>query len=192
MDTKKYCPKCKLPDKEFGPNKRRANGLQVWCKDCLKEYRKSHRQEKSVYNATYRGKNSRSIKLRQRKWRVENKGHQERHYDAYFQTPRGRAAKMVGEIKRRCKENGMPFSITSKDLLPALERGKCEATGMDLDFKGVAAPFMPSVDRIDPQKGYEPGNVRIVVLMFNLAKRNWTDGDVRKMALALAGSGVVS
>lgn len=180
----KYCPKCR-GWKEFGPNKARPNGLQTWCKECMKEHRRSKRQEKSIYNAQYRGKNSISIKVRDRKWRAENKGHLRRMYDAYFQTPRGRAAKLLGEIRRRCKHSGMPCTIIADDLLSALTAGVCQATGMQLDFATISGPFIPSVDRIDHQQGYVPENVRVVILMFNLARRNWRDEDVLSMAHAL-------
>ena len=184
--VKKFCPKCKGPDQEFGPNKRQPNGLQIWCKDCLRAYRKSRRQEKSIYNAQYRGTNSKSIKARLRKWRVANKGHLNRHYEAYFQTPKGRAAKLIAEIKRRSKASGMPCTITSASLIPALTAGVCQATGIPLDFRTIAGPLTPSVDRTDPQRGYEPDNIKIVVLIYNLAKRNWTHGAVVDFAVSLA------
>ena len=187
--TIKYCPKCKL-DKEFGPNKKQSSGLQVWCKDCLRAYKKSHRAEKSIYNRQYRGKHSVSLKARLRKWHADNKEHLKQHYDQYFQTARGRAVKMISEIKRRCKNSGMPFAITKDDLIPRLEVGICQVTGMPLDFYGVAAPFSPSVDRIDSQRGYEPDNIRIVVLMFNLARRNWQDADVLTMANAFVSNSI--
>ena len=42
--TTKFCPKCKLdlPVDSFGPNKRRRDGLQGACKECMKQYRKDH------------------------------------------------------------------------------------------------------------------------------------------------------
>lgn len=43
MDTK-ICPKCRLdlPVDKFGPNKRRRDGLQGACRECMKQYRKDH------------------------------------------------------------------------------------------------------------------------------------------------------
>lgn len=41
-------------------------------------------------------------------------------------------------------------------------------------FDGEARnPFQPSVDRIDPARGYERDNVRIVALLVNLAMADW-------------------
>ena len=92
---------------------------------------------------------------------------------------------MIREIKRRAKAASMPFTISSADLLPGLLGGACQATGILLDFQTVAGPFTPSVDRTDPQRGYEPDNIKIVVLIYNLAKRNWTHQDVVDFAISL-------
>lgn len=184
---KKMCPKCKT-DAEFGINKARKNGLQVWCRNCLRDYRRSKRQEKSVYNKRYQGLNSDAMKAYRRQWRKENKGHVKRYYSDYFQTPNGRAAKLIAGIRNRCKYNGMPCTIASNNLIPILSKGICQTTGIPLDFETIAGPFSPSVDRIDHQRGYEPNNIQIVVLIYNLAKRNWTHEDVLELAKALACS----
>ncbi len=36
----KVCTKCKLPDQEFGKNKLASDGLQSWCKGCIREYQR--------------------------------------------------------------------------------------------------------------------------------------------------------
>lgn len=39
-------------------------------------------------------------------------------------------------------------------------------------------PWKPSLDRIDPRKGYVRGNVRFVTVMANLARSTFSDAEV--------------
>ena len=49
---------------------------------------------------------------------------------------------------------------------------KCALTGIDFVVGGNANPNQPSMDRIDPTKGYEPGNIMFVTLQVNRIKLN--------------------
>ena len=49
---------------------------------------------------------------------------------------------------------------------------KCALTGVDFEVGGKANPNQPSMDRIDPTKGYEPGNIMFVTLQMNRIKLN--------------------
>lgn len=63
------------------------------------------------------------------------------------------------------------------------QRGRCAVSGvvMDLPRNGQAwerrtrDPWKPSLDRLDPEQGYVPGNVRFVCVMANLARGRFTD-----------------
>ena len=80
-------------------------------------------------------------------------------------------------IKHRSKAKGIPFSISPADIpIPA----KCPILGMPLKFslavggKSMPRQNSPSVDRIDPKKGYVPGNVRVISFLANAMKQNAT------------------
>lgn len=54
----KYCTKCKRDDVEFYKNKASPDGLQTWCKNCLREYELSpeRRVSRQKYNETPKGR----------------------------------------------------------------------------------------------------------------------------------------
>jgi len=84
----------------------------------------------------------------------------------------------VGNARRRARAAGVPFNLDQYrvPLLAALRRG-CAVTGMPFLFSsghGVGRRYnSPSLDRIDPKKGYVWGNVRWVWLSVNMAAGPW-------------------
>jgi hypothetical protein len=70
-----------------------------------------------------------------------------------------------------------PFSgFTEEDLMTAWERceGRCAVSGFEFSEAHVGGgrarrPYAPSLDRIDPRRGYEPDNVRLVCGVANFA-----------------------
>lgn len=69
----------------------------------------------------------------------------------------------------------------------------CEVTGIKFELRDMATksttnysnrkPLTPSVDRVDPDKGYTKDNCRIVCWWYNLAKSNWDDLAVKQIVL---------
>jgi len=81
------------------------------------------------------------------------------------------------------KKNGIkrtePLEVTITDQYLAqqynLQDGKCHWSKYPIDPYGVYEsqnPFAPSLDRIDPMKGYVPGNVVLTLRMINLGRQN--------------------
>lgn len=85
-------------------------------------------------------------------------------------TTSGWVACRIRAIKSRCK--GMAFNIGPEDLhVPAL----CPVLGIPLVLGAPPnADTCPSVDRIDPSRGYTKGNVRVISYRANLLKNNAT------------------
>lgn len=76
--------------------------------------------------------------------------------------------------------------ITPKWIQEKINHGFCEVTGIKLELiEKSRHPWMPSIDKIDPEKGYTIENSRIVVWIYNAAKNIFTDNDVMMMANAL-------
>jgi hypothetical protein len=77
------------------------------------------------------------------------------------------------ECRLRAKKRGLPFDITKDDLIvPEF----CPVLGIPLRPKqGKRADDGPSVDRIDPVKGYVRGNVAVISWLANRIKSDCAD-----------------
>jgi hypothetical protein len=88
---------------------------------------------------------------------------------------------ILAMVKFRAKKNGVPFSITAEDIpIPAL----CPVFGVPFVFNTEAHPRSPSVDRIRPELGYVPGNVRVITRRANAIKSD-SSSSAEILAVAL-------
>jgi hypothetical protein len=78
--------------------------------------------------------------------------------------------------KARSKQFGIPFSIEKTDIvIPDV----CPVFGTP--FEVGDRNTAPSVDKIDPTKGYVPGNIAVISMRANRLKNNATLGDLEKL-----------
>ena len=70
--------------------------------------------------------------------------------------------------------------LTDADLVMIWERseGRCAVSGLEFSSAAVGMgrtrhPFMPSLDQIEPGKGYTAENVRLVCVAANFAMNAW-------------------
>lgn len=103
-----------------------------------------------------------------------------------------RAGRLVTWIRARAARKGWEFDLTRDWVETKLLAGRCEVSGIALELDKpdgyTLYPWAPSVDRIDSRKGYTQENCRIVVWAYNVAKAEWADSDVLKLAKALLES----
>ena len=86
---------------------------------------------------------------------------------------------LVNSARRRAKKSGVDFDINYKDLpMPA----GCPVLGIPFDSTNITTPNSPSIDRLDPNKGYVKGNVVIISHMANRIKSNATPNQIRAVA----------
>lgn len=89
-----------------------------------------------------------------------------------------KARALVAAARVRAKAKNLPFSLTEIDRLgiqAALEHGRCELSGQAFG----AGPHAPTLDRIEPAKGYVAGNVRVICRLMNFALGNWGEDVLR-------------
>lgn len=87
----------------------------------------------------------------------------------------------------RAKKRGIPFTLTP-EWAEANWTGKCETSGLDFFIStGVRRGcFSPSIDQIEPKKGYTPENSRFVLWAINAMKDVGSYEDVILIAKAIA------
>lgn len=74
------------------------------------------------------------------------------------------------KIKDRAREKGIEFSLDLEDfIIPSV----CPVLGLPIE-RGSNRDCWPSLDRIDPNKGYVKGNVIVVSFLANRIKSNAT------------------
>lgn len=99
----------------------------------------------------------------------------------YKSSIRGKAIAMFHGTKvgRRFRDGN---ELTPEWILEKLSAGVCEVTGLPFTYSTESRnPWSPSLDRIDPMKGYTLENTRVVVWIYNTAKNVFSDQDVLLM-----------
>tara|TARA_Y100000004_G_scaffold43307_1_gene47393 strand:- start:797 stop:1330 length:534 start_codon:yes stop_codon:yes gene_type:complete len=142
----KVCNRCKelKSFSEFYRDKGGKDGLRRQCKSCDKQYNDS----KCIFKTWFAS----------HKCRSKNKGKESTI----------EPTDIPGVKIRR-------FKVRGKWTWVATQYPKvCFKWGIELSWSmnGVSQYNSPSLDRIDPTKGYIPGNVRIVCQAYNMAKGN--------------------
>ena len=105
--------------------------------------------------------------------------------DVWDQSPKW-AKVMYFNAERRSAASGKVFSITPAYFLDlvASTNGKCSVTGIDFE-SSPRSPFAASLDRVVSSKGYEPGNIRIICHVLNVAMNTWGIDPVLMLAKRL-------
>lgn len=104
-------------------------------------------------------------------------------------TLKGTISNKLMSAKKRARKDGMVFDLDNAYVteLWQTQQGLCARTGVEMGRIGDKW-LSPSIDRIDPNKGYEKGNVHWVCWRYNDAKSNMTDDAFVSMCLAAAAT----
>lgn len=116
---------------------------------------------------------------RRKAWRLRNPD-KVREIGRLYQQKRRLTHKLghlVVAAKVRAREKGLEFSITVNDLnIPE----RCPIFGCRISpGAGQRSDCSPSIDRIDPKKGYVPGNVRVISWKANRLKSDMSLNECR-------------
>lgn len=92
----------------------------------------------------------------------------------------------LNSVRRRARARNLKFDLDLEWFEQRLTKGVCEVTNLFfIDSGKPMAPFKPSVDRIDPKRGYTKNNCKMVVWIYNACKGDNLHEDVMMMARAL-------
>jgi hypothetical protein len=139
------------------------------------------RARQSASAARWRERYPERAKTATRKWREQNR-------DQYNQVRRsGRLKNRVHylwkEARDRALRRGVEFTITESDIPPMGDF--CPLLGHPFSFDGSDHQNSPSLDRIDPKRGYVPGNVWVVGWRANTIKSGGTAEEHEMIARAM-------
>jgi len=81
------------------------------------------------------------------------------------------ARRLYGKSKKRAKVDGIEFLLKPSDILVPTH---CPVMGCVLGFTKGINDSQPSLDRVDNNRGYVPGNVRVISWRANWLKRDMT------------------
>ena len=110
-----------------------------------------------------------------------------RKYDAEYNRSRIISQEPLARMrlhgaKARARKFNLPFDLDFEWMMERMD--KCAVTNIPFELERTGEKqrsFAPSIDRIDPQKGYTKDNCRMVIGMYNRAKGEGTDEDVMRM-----------
>lgn len=113
-----------------------------------------------------------------------------------FTSKNGRISNILSSIKSRAKNKNIPFNLTHKYLI-SIATNTCPVFEIPLLWERPSTSQelkktyfdSPSLDRLDPQKGYIEGNVVWVSMKANYIKSNATSTELLQVAEWLKNMG---
>ncbi len=129
------------------------------------------------------------IYAKQAEWREKN-----RPYLQEKSRKRRRAKRAMCLVAAACiraRKKGIVFTLDATDiaaLQAVIDVGRCELSGAFFTLDGPRMATSPSLDRIEPDKGYVRGNVRIICHALNAALGDWGEAELRRIVTAWVAS----
>lgn len=132
----------------------------------------AHRHAVKVY-----ARNKESVKKALKQYRGKNKAHCAAYMVYRRSTLLSPSLVVWQNVHTRCRKTGMEFTLAKEDVVvPEL----CPVFGFPLVVNTGHVKFnSPSLDRIDPSKGYIPGNVMVISHKANSIKQKATIEEVQ-------------
>jgi hypothetical protein len=95
--------------------------------------------------------------------------------DAHKYFMKHRAKCLMDTAKKRARKKGLPYDLDKYrlEIQQRIDKGVCEVSGFPLNINGGRTFDSPSLDRIDPSKGYVYENIRIICDLMNMALSDW-------------------
>ena len=119
-----------------------------------------------------------------KRFSVCNNCEKARFYKRYRDNP---IPQLLYNFKKRAKLTGVPFNLKPIDIRKKLDLvgSKCPILGVEMKISKLGSKnndLTPSIDRIDPKKGYVKDNIVVVSMKANRIKTDATVDEIRKVA----------
>lgn len=99
---------------------------------------------------------------------------------------------MFHSAKKRAKREGAEFTITKQDVRDAIPLdGRCPVLGSPMQRgRGKAQDSSFTLDRVNPEWGYTPGNIAVISFSANRAKGSLTAEQLESIARWMRAKGL--
>lgn len=165
----RVCNCCKIykTKEHFSPHKRSKGGLYSNCHACCKIKRKKY-YDKNKQKLLARQKEKRSTKQYKRKANIRQNKYRRKN-----------PTKMLYLwVKNKCIKNNIEFNLTENDII---YNEICPVLGIKMEIGGNNLNNSPTLDRINPHKGYIKGNVVVISHLANRIKNQATIKDIENI-----------
>lgn len=173
------------PDRELHNARKAADPAKN--AERARKWRAANPEAQKAIEQRTRTRYAAEIRERAKHWRDENREHlRERSLLYHRQTRANTPWKHILRSRfRDALKRNIPFELTPQ-WAAARWTGRCELTGIPFDLtRNVVGFYSPSIDKIDPGKGYLPDNSRFILSSVNSFKGAATDFDMINAAKAL-------
>lgn len=174
----KRCSICKVskPFSDFGRRAAMRDGYTSQCKQCnssqQRAFAKAHPERIAATQRKYYEKNRKRLikaaaKRTKARWPEHLAASRERRWVTDW------ASNLVRHAKHAARARDREFSITKADVERLFERqnGRCYWLNVPFVFEVEPRhPQRPSIDRLDPSRGYTPDNVVLACLFANIGR----------------------
>lgn len=157
-----------------------------------KSYRIADPEKIRKHDREYYGVNRERVLKNQKKWRKAHPEKQREKNKQYYEDHREEQIEYMRKYlkanpfrytflraRKASKKKGLDFDLTEDYLLQLWAEcgGMCSMTGVSMLKTADERyhPYLMSLDRIVPEKGYVKGNVRLVSYWYNRARSNYGD-----------------
>jgi len=159
----------------FNKSKPRKDGYSPSCRECEKAWREKNKETLKEKKATYYAKpevRERTMAYHRAKYHADPTKAKQAHISLYA-IPEKRANLMLCRARYRSVQEGIEFNLTLEDIVipevcPYLQ------TPFTLELGNGRQDTNPSLDKIDPTKGYIKGNVQVISELANRMKNSAT------------------
>jgi hypothetical protein len=148
------------------------------CCECTssraKEWREDNVAHRREYRNKYRNENVEQERKSRRDYYERHKQRlTEKHKRDYRENPE---RYILARTKDRAKKKGIDFNLTIDDIIVPKQ---CPVFKVDLRVGDL--DWCPSIDRIDPTKGYTKGNIQIISMKANRMKNDATATEIKQL-----------
>lgn len=143
--------------------------------------------DEKQYRKEYYLKNKEKILARQKEMQKERATKVKERQEKYYKTKDGRITRLLSNARRRARDNNLECDL-DLDFLRSIAPDNCPVFGFPLDWTNwgemnqIANESSPSLDKINPNKGYTKENVIFLSWKANRLKSNATHEELQTLA----------